>query len=194
MDEAFANYHVLLNLPLIQELKQEITSLKRENERMRNILLNSIEAQLLTASALLPPSVVKYVGSKVSDSFYPVFIKEEKNNIETSCNVRCEEDETLPVEVPPVPVPVPVEAPVPVTAPVPVLVPVPVEAPVPVRVEATDEEEEEEEEEEEVEELVIDGVTYFATGTEDGSKVYSCVDDDVGDLVGTLQGGVLNRV
>jgi len=202
---AFANYHGLLNLPLIKHLKDEIADLKRENERMRNILLTSMEAQLL------PSPVVKQAGTKVSDSFYPIFIKEEKHNIESLCNVRCDkpfDDEVAPQTVPTVatvqtvavaPTVATVAAPqtVPTVAVAPTVATVavaPTVAPTaPQTVEEEEKEEEEEEGEEEVEEIVIDGVTYFATGTEDGSKVYSCVDDDVGDLVGTLQGGLLKK-
>jgi hypothetical protein len=61
--------------------------------------------------------------------------------------------------------------------------------------EAVAEEEEEvveEEEEENVEEMEIQGVLYFVTGTVNGSKVYERKsEDDVGDLLGTLQDGLL---
>ena len=49
-----------------------------------------------------------------------------------------------------------------------------------------EEEEEEAEEEEEVHEIVIKNVTYFTTNEENGD-IYSCVDGDVGEIVGKFK-------
>jgi hypothetical protein len=49
---------------------------------------------------------------------------------------------------------------------------------------------EEEEEEDYLEEIVIDGVTYCATGSTDGSKVYELDEDEQpGKLIGILKDG-----
>ena len=47
-------------------------------------------------------------------------------------------------------------------------------------------EEEKEEEEEEVYEIVIKNVTYFTTNENDGD-IYSCVEGDVGEIVGKFK-------
>ena len=52
--------------------------------------------------------------------------------------------------------------------------------------EEAEEEEEEAEEEEEVHEIVIKNVTYFTTNEENGD-IYSCVDGDVGEIVGKFK-------
>ena len=52
--------------------------------------------------------------------------------------------------------------------------------------EEEEEEEEQEEEEEEVYEIVIKNITYFTTNENDGD-IYSCVDGDVGEIVGKFK-------
>ena len=54
--------------------------------------------------------------------------------------------------------------------------------------EEEEEEEEAEEEEEEVFEILIKNVTYYTTNKQDGD-IYSCVNNDVGEIVGKFKNG-----
>jgi hypothetical protein len=45
-DAIFANYHSLLSLPVIRTLQEENDQLRRENARLRNVLLSSLEKQV----------------------------------------------------------------------------------------------------------------------------------------------------
>ena len=45
-DAIFANYHSLLSLPVIRSLQEENDQLRRENARLRNVLLSSLEKQV----------------------------------------------------------------------------------------------------------------------------------------------------
>jgi hypothetical protein len=45
-DAIFANYHSLLSLPVIRTLQEENDQLRRENARLRNVLLVSLEKQV----------------------------------------------------------------------------------------------------------------------------------------------------
>ena len=47
---------------------------------------------------------------------------------------------------------------------------------------------EEEEDEEEVFEIVIKNVSYYTTNEENGD-IYSCINDDVGEIVGKFKNG-----
>jgi len=48
-DAIFANYHSLLSLPVIRSLQEENDQLRRENARLRNVLLTSFEKQVAIA-------------------------------------------------------------------------------------------------------------------------------------------------
>ena len=47
-DEAFANYHSLMNLPLVRALQEENEMLRHENQRLRNLLLTTLEREIGT--------------------------------------------------------------------------------------------------------------------------------------------------
>jgi len=48
-DAVFANYYSLLSLPVIKTLQEENDQLRRENARLRNVLLTSLEKQVISA-------------------------------------------------------------------------------------------------------------------------------------------------
>lgn len=67
-DDASVNYQYIMGLPLVKQLMDENDALKRENDRMKNLLFSSMETQLLFKAQ---------ENAKVSSSFPPTYIKKE---------------------------------------------------------------------------------------------------------------------
>ena len=269
-DDASANYQYLLSLPLVRQLMEDNDVLKRENDRMRNILMTYMETHFMNTTQRVQFNYESLAelgpARKVSDPFhrnydYPIVAKDafmgagagvgkavtkipknvvikeepkvqekkvEKIFIEPLCNISChaaQKMETLDKLL---------EQPIANDVFICKFSADTDKAVVSVTLsnesdkisvyddkeslqeivcgedggeeEVVEEEEEEvveeeeaadansttEEEEENVEEMEIQGVLYFVTGTVNGSKVYERKsEDDVGDLLGTLQDGLL---